>query len=126
MKGQVMNTHDGWLTYDGGASGVALAVRFDRYDGDRCQYEYLVSDGETVLAAGDDLRSGSGAEIDLFDTMRSLVSFLGAAVESYEYEQRTGRPGENSDLFSRELLELLASTDAIGMVESDLGCYSDA
>jgi hypothetical protein len=74
-------------------SGVAYTVWFDRHDGDRCQYGYSIAEvGGNVLASGDDLRSGSGAEVDLADTLRSLVSFLGAFLES-------GETGENSDLF---------------------------
>lgn len=115
-----MTNPNGWLTYDGGQSGLAIAVRFDRYDGDRCQYEYLLAAYGLVLAAGDDLRSGSGDTINLYKQMVVLLDFLGAAVESYEFELRTGVKGENADLFPRDLLELLASTDAVNMIQSDL------
>ncbi len=68
-------------------------MHVDRYDGDRCQYRYEISaTGGETLATGSDLRSGSGADIDLVDTLRSLLSFLGAFLES-------GETGENSDLF---------------------------
>lgn len=76
-------------------AGVSFDVQFDRYHGDRVQYAYRVRDGDEVLAQGNDLRSGSGSDIDLPDTLRSLMSFFLAFLESEE-------DGENGDLFPEE------------------------
>ena len=35
----------------------------------------------------------------------NLLAFLGSAAESYAYSLRTGRPGENADLFAPEIVE---------------------
>ena len=41
--------------------------------------------------------------------MHSALSFLAACGESLAYEQRTGKPCENSDLFEAEVAEWAAS-----------------
>lgn len=91
-------------------SGIAYSVWFDRYDGDRCQYGYRIAhadDPAIVLGEGDDLRSGSGAEIDLADTLGSLLGFLGAFLESWP-------DGENADLFPEACAAIDA--DAVSML----------
>lgn len=45
------------------------------------------------------LRSGSGGFKGQVEVFESFLSFLLAAVESLEYERRTGRDGESTDLF---------------------------
>jgi hypothetical protein len=40
--------------------------------------------------------------------MRSALNFLAACGESLAYEQRTGKPCEDSDLFEREVAEWAA------------------
>ena len=50
----------------------------------------------------DNLRSGCAARYDsakIRTTFASLISFLSAAVESRQYRERTGRTGENENLF---------------------------
>jgi len=47
---------------------------------------------------GDDLKSGVGGG-SLQDMFAGLLSFLGACAESRAYQTRTGRAGENADLF---------------------------
>lgn len=54
--------------------------------------------------SGNDLKSGCGG-CSMLEAFRSLVSFLSAAVESYSYKQRTGREGENIDLFPLPVVE---------------------
>jgi hypothetical protein len=81
------------------ANGIDYSVAFDRYDGDRVQYAYNIAlDGETI-ADGEDLRSGSGDDVNLADMLGTLLDFLEAFLEACEYERRTGRRSENSDLF---------------------------
>lgn len=51
------------------------------------------------------MRSGCGGFKGQVEVFKGLLSFLLAAVESLEYEQRTGRPGENTALFPRYIVE---------------------
>tara|TARA_R110000868_G_C10504638_1_gene731522 strand:+ start:191 stop:589 length:399 start_codon:yes stop_codon:yes gene_type:complete len=54
----------------------------------------------------------------------TLLSFMSAAAESFQYAERRGRDGmdgENSDLFPREVTEALVQvSDEIGMMEFEL------
>lgn len=67
-----------------------------------------------------DLKSGmQGCSTqEMFGT---LLSFLGAAAESYAYGMRTGNPGENADLFPAPVVEwAYQHSDEIGMVQSEI------
>lgn len=104
--------------------GLTIAVWFDRYDGDRSRYGYSISDAaatpdEAPLAEGTDL--SMCGDPDLPEAMRTLLTFYSAAVESYDYERRTGRKGENSDLFPKALLDLGISSDEVQYAASWLG-----
>lgn len=46
-----------------------------------------------------------GPEPSEEEMIPTLLSFLSAAIESREYRERTGRDGENEDLFPAELLD---------------------
>lgn len=48
---------------------------------------------------GDDIRSGCSAPVNVDSAAETLFSFLGACAESREYRERTGRGGENAELF---------------------------
>lgn len=71
-----------------------------------------------------DLPDGSEHEIndlsgrgDLQDGFSALLSFLGAAAESYSYRTRTGRTGENEDLFVPAVVQwAYQNEDEIGML----------
>lgn len=64
-----------------------------------------------------DLKSGvGGASIE--EMFASLLSFLGAAAESYSYRLRTGRKGENEDLFPKAVMEwAYQNSDEIAITE---------
>lgn len=63
-----------------------------------------------------DLRSGCQGG-DLAGGFASLLSFLGAAAESYAFRMRTGRTGENEDLFPPAVVEwAYANSDEIAML----------
>lgn len=63
-----------------------------------------------------DLRSGCQGG-DLQEGFASLLSFLGAAAESYSYHMRTGRQGENEDLFPPQIVEwAYQNSDEIAML----------
>lgn len=53
----------------------------------------------------DDLSSGCGGFGGYVSIFESFFAFLEAAVGSYEFEQRTGRKGENTDLFPPHVVE---------------------
>jgi hypothetical protein len=67
-----------------------------------------------------DLRSGcQGGSVQ--EGMRALLSFLSAAAESYQYQQRTGREGENSDLFPVAVLDWASScSDELSMLACEI------
>ena len=53
----------------------------------------------------DQLRSGVGGFLGTVGIFESFLGFMQAAVESADYEERTGRIGENTDLFPRHIVE---------------------
>lgn len=67
-----------------------------------------------------DMRSGVGGS-PLIEAFRSLLSFLSAAAESRNYRERTGREGENEDLFAGPIVDWAsANSDEISMVECEI------
>jgi len=65
---------------------------------------------------GDQLRSGVGGFQSTVGIFVSFLGFMLAAVESAEYEMRTGLQGENTDLFPKHVVEwALEHKDAIEM-----------
>jgi hypothetical protein len=111
-----------WTSADG---GLAVSVRFDHCDGDRAQYEYRIhSEAGDLDCEASDLRSGCGAPIDEVDMLRTLATFVDAFVESVEWRERTGRPGEHADLFPDGCVAVLrAYHDEFA---SAVGTYEDA
>ncbi len=88
-------------------------------------------EGRTVYVAYLDLPDGTEHEIsdlqsgcqggDVQDGMASLLSFLGAAAESYGYRLRTGRTGEHEDLFSPgDVVWAYEHSDEISMLAYEL------
>ena len=69
----------------------------------------------------DDLYSGCGGFGGYVSIFESFLSFLEAAVESYEFEQRTGRKGENTDLFPPHVVEWACDNKSdIGVSRSEM------
>ena len=67
-----------------------------------------------------DLRSGCGGG-GIQDGLASLLSFLGAAAESRQYRERTGREGENESLFPPAVVDWASeNSDEIGMLAYEL------
>ena len=61
-------------------------------------------------------RSGCGGA-STQEMFGALLSFLSAAAESHNYRTRTGRPGENEDLFPAPVVEWAAqNADEISMI----------
>lgn len=69
----------------------------------RTVYTYEIATPE-ASETGNDLRTGVGTDHGPRAMLRTLVSFLAAAAESYDYGQRTGTPGENANLFTDEIV----------------------
>jgi hypothetical protein len=68
----------------------------------------------------DGLRSGYGG-CGLQEGLESLLSFLEAAAEAYEYKERTGSCSENIDLFEPNVVEwAYEHSDEIGMLRLEL------
>jgi hypothetical protein len=67
---------------------------------------------------GDDL---SSPRDDLQEALATLLTFLSAAAEAYDYERRTGRQSDNSDLFPAEVAEWAhMHSDEIGMLAHEM------
>jgi len=82
-----------------------VSIEFSKRPGreGRARYQYHI-DAPDFTYTGDDLQSGCQGG-SLQEGMESLLSFLGAAAESYSYRQRTGRAGENEDSFPANVVE---------------------
>jgi hypothetical protein len=93
--------------------GVEIAVVANRgcdREG-RTVFTYTLQ-GAGINYTASDLKSGCGrGGREDRDGMESLLSFLGAAAESYRYTMRTGRESENGDLFPKEIMEWAYQND---------------
>lgn len=69
---------------------------------------------------GDDLKSGVGGG-SLQEGLESLLGFLNAFAEAREYEDRTGRVSEHSELFPAGLVSwAVANTDEFSLLANEL------
>lgn len=69
---------------------------------------------------GDDLHSAVGG-CSFRDAAKSLLSFLSACGESYAHEMRTGKKGENYNLFPLAVAEFAyANSDEIAMASEEM------
>ena len=88
----------------------------------RTVYNYKI-EGEGLKYSSRDLKSGCQGG-NLKEGMESLLSFLGAAGESFSYSERMGHDGmdgENSDMFPREITEWAANnSDELAMLGLEL------
>jgi hypothetical protein len=109
------------LTFSHPEIPLTASVSFDRWDGDRPGFSWLVSslDGS---ATGSDLRLGSGSEPTLGEALRCLLDFFAAFAESVEYARRTGRNDDNLDLFPETLQSaaLAIGSDELTMIARDV------
>lgn len=80
------------------------------------RYRWFIDIGAQEFTGGD-LQSGCQGG-DLRDGLGSLLSFLGAAVESYRY---AGADGENADSFPLPVVEWAAqNSDEISMSQLEI------
>ena len=80
-----------------------LSIGYSGVSGGRTVYVTCI-DSESIEYEGRDLESGVGGG-SLQEGMKSFLSFLGACGESYSYRMRTGKVGENEDLFPEDVAE---------------------
>lgn len=102
-----------------------VAITYARSTGSRTRYRWFI-DLPGQEFTGDDLQSGCQGG-DLREGLGSLLSFLGAAAESYRY---AGADGENANLFPLPAVEWAAqNSDEIGMaqieVEENQNCIDE-
>jgi hypothetical protein len=101
--------------------GDFVSLEYDGDAGGRQRYRYHIDIPAGSFSAND-LKSGVGGG-DLQEGFRSLLSFLGAAVESYRYRQcvYTGNPDDNMTLFPKEVVEwAYHHADTLQMLELEI------
>lgn len=87
----------------------------------RPRYRYWIDRPNLPTYESADLSGGVGAPHNVREGMESLISFLGACAESVAYGERSGRPGENADLFPPEIGAWAAEhADDLAMMECDI------
>lgn len=88
---------------------AAYETAYDSPDGrERYTWRIDLADGQEFSST--DLSSGvQGASLQ--EMFVCLLSFLGAAAESYDYGHRTGHKGENADLFPLPVVEWASAND---------------
>ena len=85
----------------------------------RTRYKWTI-DLNGKCYSGDDLQSGCQGG-NLLGGFISLVSFLSGFAESVSYAQRTGKDGDNIDLFPKGLREWAHQhSDELSMLECEL------
>jgi hypothetical protein len=99
---------------DKGAASVSLIGM----DGDRWQYRWMLYLDGTVIATGDDLRSGCYQNpTPLPEMLETLAAFIAAAYEAQQYED-----SENRDLFPESAQEwITAYADDLSMLTYSTG-----
>lgn len=102
--------------------GAWISLEYSRRgtsDG-RTRYQWAIDLPDGSEHTGDDLKSGCGGG-DLQGGFVSLLSFLAACGESVKFAQRTGREGENADLFPAPVAQWAADhTDDLMLVELEI------
>jgi hypothetical protein len=83
---------------------------------------YIDAEGrEYESPPGDELRSGCGQNPPASEMLESCLGFLEACAESVAYARRSGRAGENAELFPKWVGEWAdANKDEITMVRLEL------
>ena len=84
----------------------------------RMSFGFSLSTPEFVYF-DDQLNSGLGG-CGMVEAFETFLSFLEAAVESYQHETRTGREGENTDLFPLHVVEWAAAQTYLEGARSNL------
>jgi hypothetical protein len=100
--------------------GVFVSIEYAGDRNGRQAYRYHIDLPDGTEHSADDLASGVGGG-SLQSGLESLLSFLIACGESWSYQQRTGREGENADLFPAAVAEWAAQNqDELPMLAIEL------
>lgn len=87
------------LRFNDGAGGAE--VQYLGTGGGRCVYRWALLDGRRIVADGEDLFSGTGADLDLPAMLATLAGFVGAYAEALAY----GPDSANYSLFPPDAAE---------------------
>ena len=75
----------------------------------------------SVTERNADIYTGVGKRATPREMLGTLLSFLGAAAESYDYQVRTDEPGENLDLFTPPVVEwAYQNSDELSMLAYEI------
>jgi len=109
-----------WLGRGPTRSSLSVTRHGQNVEG-RTVYTYEIST-PVASESGNDLSTGVGIDHGPLDMLGTLLSFLGAAAESYRYEMdNPGSSGENTDLFSTEIVEwAYRESDELGMLQLEI------
>ena len=86
-------------------------------------YRWTVAgaDGETLWTDADLHGPRMGADPEPREMLGTFLAFLSAALESRSYRQRTGREGENEDLFPPAMLDAFEGyADEVSMARIEI------
>lgn len=117
------------LQFDGGAClslmSTAIAKEGETALGRRHVATMVLDLPDGTEYVDDRMQSGCGGFGGVVAVFETFLSFLLAAVESYEFEQRyPGREGENTELFPRHIVEW-ASENKDDIEGYQMGMYVD-
>jgi hypothetical protein len=103
-----------------GGATVSLGISGRQSRDGRDIYEVWIDLPDGTEHAIDDLRSGcQGGSVR--EGFGALLTFLGAAAESRQYRERTGRGGENEELFPPAVVAWAAANcDELSMIACEL------
>lgn len=99
---------------------ATISIEYSPRHGDerRLRYRYHIDIDKGPSHTADNLQSGNGTNNGLQGGLVSLLSFLGAAAESYRY---AGAEGENADLFPLPIVQWAAqNSDEISLAKLEL------
>lgn len=102
--------------------GATISIDYSSRPGSesRTRYQWYVDLEGGLEFSDDDLQSGCQGG-SLRDGLEALLGILAACGESYSYGQRTGRPGENADLFPRPIAEWAAqNSDELSLLAFEI------
>ena len=103
----------------GGAEIEMEEFGYDRDD--RTIYAYRIALPDGTIHESHDLKSGCGRTPPLQEMFSTLLSFMGACGESLSYASRTGKEGENADLFPLPVAKWCAAhSDELSMLQLEL------
>ncbi len=91
-----------------GNGTISIDYSKRRADENRIRYQYYIDIPDCPEFTADDIQSGNpvaNSPRGLQQGLESILAFLGACAESYGYKLRTGREGENLDLFPQHIAE---------------------